>query len=67
MIQNEQISAMLLWLKRPQQFEILSTATSFGIFTQLSQILLDAPCNEGGMPTEVVEQAFLKAQELWKK
>ena len=32
---------------------------SFGVFMQLSKILLEAPCGEGGgLPTEVIDEIF---------
>jgi hypothetical protein len=37
----------------------------FEIFKTLSKVLLDAPLNKGGIPTEVVEEIFKKYQKTY--
>ena len=37
----------------------------FDIFKTLSKVLLDAPLDKGGIPTEVVEQIFKNYQKTY--
>ena len=50
---------VILCFKRELKIQCLKDALEqdkFGIFMSLSQILLDAPLNEGGLETEIIEQ-----------
>ncbi len=49
---DQHIKTMFLALPRATQLSMLSESPSIGIFLQLSKIALDAPLNEGGIPTE---------------
>tara|TARA_R110000751_G_scaffold237290_1_gene338362 strand:+ start:286 stop:474 length:189 start_codon:yes stop_codon:yes gene_type:complete len=56
----------LLSLNRKKQIKMLEDALKedrFDIFRDLSKILLDAPLDKGGLPTEVIEGMFKKHQK----
>jgi hypothetical protein len=58
----------LLSLDRKKQIKILEDALKedrFDIFTSLSKVLLDATLDEGGMPTELIEELFKKYQKTY--
>lgn len=62
---NQQIKIMFLNLPRDEQIDMLENSPSFGVFFELSKIALDAPITSGGIPTEMIEQCRLKAQDNW--
>ena len=58
----------LLSLDREKQIKMLEDALKedrFDIFTSLSKVLLDATLDEGGMPTELIEELFKKYQKTY--
>jgi len=58
----------LLSLDREKQIKMLEDALKedrFDIFTSLSRVLLDAPLDEGGVPTELIEELFKKYQKTY--
>jgi len=58
----------LLSLDREKQIKMLEDALKedrFDIFTSLYKVLLDAPTNKGGVPTEVIEELFKKYQKTY--
>jgi len=58
----------LLSLDRKKQIKMLEDALKedrFDIFTTLSKVLLDAPLDKGGIPTEVVSEIFRKYQKTY--
>ena len=58
----------LLSLDREKQIKMLEDALKedrFDIFTSLSKVLLDATLDEGGMPTELIEELFKKHQKTY--
>jgi len=58
----------LLNLDRNKQIKMLEDALKedrFDIFTSLSTVLLDAPLDKGGVPTEVIEELFKKYQKTY--
>ena len=62
------MESFLLSLDRKKQIKILEDALKedrFDIFTSLSKVLLDAPTNKGGVPTEVIEELFKKYQKTY--
>ena len=59
---------LLLSLNRKKQIKMLEDALKedrFDIFRDLSKILLDAPLDKGGLPTEVIEGMFKKYQKSY--
>ena len=59
---------LLLSLNRKKQIKMLEDALKegrFDIFRELSKILLDAPLDKGGLPTEVIEGMFKKYQKSY--
>jgi len=58
----------LLSLDRKKQIKMLEDALKedrFDIFKTLSTVLLDAPLNKGGIPTDVVTEIFRKYQKTY--
>ena len=58
----------LLSLDRKKQIKMLEDALSedrFDIFKNLSKILLDAPLDKGGLPTDAVSEIFKKYQKTY--
>ena len=58
----------LLSLDRKKQIKMLEDALledRFDIFKNLSKILLDAPIDKGGLPTDVVSDIFKKYQKTY--
>jgi|TARA_B100001778_G_scaffold279704_1_gene244164 hypothetical protein len=58
----------LLSLDRKKQIKMLEDALledRFDIFKNLSKILLDAPIDKGGLPTDVVSAIFKKYQKTY--
>ena len=58
----------LLSLDRKRQIKMLEDALKedrFDVFKTLSKILLDAPLNKGGIPTEVVSEVFKKYKQTY--
>jgi hypothetical protein len=56
----------LLSLDRKKQIKMLEDALNenrFDIFKSLSKILLDAPLDKGGVPTDTVQEIFKKYQK----
>lgn len=51
----------ILSLPTETKVKLLEDCDSVARFFQISQIFLDAPLDEGGLPTEVIEQAFENA------
>lgn len=55
----DETEKMILKFPREMKLGLLRDAlkeNKFGVFFQLSKILLDAPLNEGGIESEVIEQ-----------
>ena len=62
------MESFLLRLDRKKQIKMLEDALKedrFDIFTTLSKVLLDAPLDKGGIPTEVVSEIFRKYQKTY--
>ena len=58
----------LLSLDRRKQIKMLEDALKadrFDIFKTLSKVLLDAPLDKGGIPTDVVSEIFKKYQKTY--
>ena len=58
----------LLSLDRKKQIKMLEDALKedrFDIFKTLSKVLLDAPLDKGGIPTDVVSEIFKKYQKTY--
>jgi len=58
----------LLSLDRKKQIKMLEDALKedrFDIFRTLSQVLLDAPLNKGGLSTDVIEEIFRKYKKTY--
>lgn len=58
----------LLSLDRKKQIKMLQDALRedrFDIFKALSKVLLDAPLDKGGVPTEVIEEIFKTYQKTY--
>lgn len=51
----------ILSLPEETKLKLLRDCDSVGRFFQISQIFLDAPLDEGGLPTEVIEREFNNA------
>ena len=59
----EMLVNYVLELEFQQKIELLedSYEQGIGVFTEVSQIFLDAPCGEGGgLPTEVIDEVLFK-------
>lgn len=57
----EMITEIVLRKSTPEKIQLLEDAfdQSFGTFWQLADILLKAPCGDGGgLPTEVINEVF---------
>ena len=62
------MESFLLSLDRKKQIKMLEDALKedrFDIFKTLSKVLLDAPLDKGGVPTEVVSEIFKKYQKTY--
>ena len=58
----------LLSLDRKKQIKMLEDALKedrFDIFKSLSKVLLDAPLNKGGLPTDTIQEIFKKYQKTY--
>jgi hypothetical protein len=58
----------LLSLDRKKKIKMLEDALledRFDIFKNLSKVLLDAPIEKGGLPTDVVSEIFKKYQKTY--
>ena len=58
----------LLSLDRKKQIKMLEDALKedrFDIFKTLSKVLLDAPLDKGGVPTEDVQRVFKRYQKSY--
>ena len=58
----------LLSLDREKQIKMLEDALKedrFDIFKTLSKVLLDAPLDKGGVPTEDVQRVFKRYQKSY--
>ena len=59
----EMLVNYVLELEYQQKIELLedSYEQGIGVFTEVSQIFLDAPCgNGGGLPTEIINEVLQK-------
>ncbi len=57
----EMLTVVILRKTTKEKIQLLEDAydNSFGVFWQLADILLKAPCGEGGgLPTEVIDEVF---------
>ena len=62
------MESFLLSLDRKKQIKMLEDALKedrFDIFKTLSKVLLDAPLDKGGIPTDVVSEIFKKYQKTY--
>ena len=62
------MESFLLSLDRKRKIRMLEDALKedkWSIFKEFSKILLDAPVNEGGLETEVVEGIFRRYQKTY--
>ena len=62
------MESFLLSLDRKRKIRMLEDALKeekWTIFKEFSKILLDAPVNEGGLETEVVEGIFRRYQKSY--
>jgi len=62
------MESFLLSLDRKRKIRMLEDALKedkWSIFKEFSKILLDAPVNEGGLETEVVEGIFRRYQKSY--
>ncbi len=62
------MQSFLLSLDRKRKIRMLEDALKedkWSIFKEFSKILLDAPVNEGGLETEVIEGIFRRYQKSY--
>ena len=62
------MESFLLSLDRKRKIRMLEDALKedkWSIFKEFSKILLDAPVNEGGLETEVIEGIFRRYQKSY--
>ena len=62
------MESFLLSLDRKRKIRMLEDALKedkWSIFTEFSKVLLDAPVNEGGLETEVIEEIFRRYQKSY--
>ena len=62
------MESFLLSLDRKRKIRMLEDALKedkWSIFKEFSKVLLDAPVNEGGLETEVVEGIFRRYQKSY--
>ena len=62
------MESFILSLDRKRKIRMLEDALKedkWSIFKEFSKILLDAPVNEGGLETEVVEGIFRRYQKSY--
>ena len=62
------MESFLLSLDRKRKIRMLEDALKedkWSIFKEFSKVLLDAPINEGGLETEVIEGIFRRYQKSY--
>ena len=62
------MESFLLSLDRKRKIRMLEDALKedkWSIFKEFSKVLLDAPVNEGGLETEVIEGIFRRYQKSY--
>jgi hypothetical protein len=62
------MESFLLSLDRKRKIRMLEDALKedkWSIFKEFSKVLLDAPVNEGGLETEVIEEIFRRYQKSY--